>query len=155
MIEINRSYTIDAPRDRVWTVLMDTTAIAECIPGCDSLEPDGENRYVVKLTVRMAAVMGEYGGSVALVDLDPTRSYRLVVDGRGRPGFVKGDAAITLDEVSATTELRVEGSVQAGGALARVGQRVMGGAARFMVDAFFKRLKALAEDGAARAPEDA
>lgn len=149
MTEFTRSYTINAPIDRVWTLLMDTDAIAECIPGCDSLEPDGENRYAVQLTVRMAAVMGQYTGSVALVDVMPTQSYRLVVGGRGRPGFVQGDAVIRLDGVAESTELTVEGRVQTGGSIARVGQRIIGSAARFMVDRFFERLKELAEGGVA------
>jgi carbon monoxide dehydrogenase subunit G len=145
MIEISRSYTFDAPIGLVWTLLMDTDVLAECIPGCDCLEPEGENRYALQLTVKMAAVMGRYTGSVTLVDLEPTRSYRLLAEGRGRPGFVKGDAAITLESVAESTDVTVEGTAQAGGAIARVGQRLLGSAACFMVDGCFKRLKAMVE----------
>ena len=145
MIEISRSYTFAAPVDRVWALLMDTRALAACIPGCDSLEPDGENRYAIKLTVKMAAVMGHYTGSVTLADLNPTESYRLLAEGQGRPGFVKGGAAITLTAADQSTELTVNGSVETGGSIARVGQRIIGGAARFMMDRFFKKLKAVAE----------
>ena len=152
-MELTRSYTIDAPIERVWTMLMDTAVIAECIPGCGGLEPEGDDRYRVQLAVRMAAVMGQYAGTVALVDVLPMRSYRLVVEGRGRPGFVHGDAAIGVEGVGDGTRVSVEGTVQTGGSIARVGQRIIGGAARFMVDAFFERLKALAERGAAGNPE--
>jgi len=147
MIEINRSYRFDVPQDRVWQILMDTKALALCIPGCRSLDPEpgAENRYRVSLAVKLAAVVGTYDGTVELVDLTPMQSYGLVAEGRGRPGFVKGRAAIALAAETAATTLTVTGEVQAGGAIARVGQRIIMSAARLMMDRFFKRLKALAE----------
>jgi len=149
MIEINRSYRFDVPQDRVWQILMDTKALALCIPGCESLDPDAETEhlYRIRLSVKLAVVMGIYDGSVQLVDLAPMQSYGLVAEGKGRPGFVKGKAAIalTLDADSGATTLTVAGEVQAGGAIARVGQRLIMSAARLMMDRFFKRLKALAE----------
>lgn len=144
MIDLNRSYTFDAPVDRVWTLLMDTEALAGCIPGCESLEPEGDNRYVIKMAVKMAAVMGQYDGTVTLSDLEPPHSYHMQVAGRGRPGFVTGDAAITLSGDGPSTEVTVNGRVQPGGAIARVGQRLIGSAASFMMDGFFKRMGALA-----------
>lgn len=155
MIEIARIYRFDAPQERVWQLLMDTKALALCIPGCRSLDPDpdAEHRYRVSLSVKLAAVVGTYDGAVELVDLAPMQSYGLVAEGRGRPGFVKGKAAIALAADGATTTLTVTGDVHAGGAIARVGQRLITSAARLMMDRFFKRLKAIAEaraqDGAA------
>ena len=155
MIEISRTYTFDAPQDRVWQLLMDTTALTSCIPGCESLDPDPatENRYVIRLAVKLAAVMGTYDGSVQIVDLAPMASYGLLAEGRGRPGFVKGKAAITLAPDAGTTLLTVAGEVQAGGAIARVGQRLLTSAARLMMDRFFKRLKAVAEGRAVSGTE--
>ena len=147
MIEISRSYTFDAPAERVWSLLMDTDVLASCIMGCEGLEPDGvtENRYVIKLVVKLAAVMGSYNGSVQLVDVAPMLSYGLLAEGNGRPGFVKGKAAITLSPEGGSTVLTVKGEAQAGGAIARVGQRLLGSAARLMMDRFFKCLKRKAE----------
>jgi len=89
--------------------------------------------------------VGTYDGTLELVDLTPMQSYGLVAEGKGRPGFVKGKAAIALAAEAAATTLTVTGEVQAGGAIARVGQRIIMSAARLMMDRFFKRLKALAE----------
>ena len=110
MIEINRSYRFDVPQDRVWQILMDTKALALCIPGCRSLDPEpgAENRYRVSLAVKLAAVVGTYDGTVELVDLAPMQSYGLVAEGKGRPGFVKGKAAIALAPEAAATTLTDE-----------------------------------------------
>ena len=147
MIDIARTYTFDAPPDRVWQLLMDTNALASCIPGCESLDPDPETagRYVIRLCVKLAAVMGTYDGSVQLVDIVSMQSYGLLAEGRGRPGFVKGKASIVLTPEAGATTLVVSGEVLTGGAIARVGQRIIKSAARLMMDRFFRRLKAIAE----------
>jgi carbon monoxide dehydrogenase subunit G len=147
MIQIARTYTFEAPPDRVWQLLMDTKALASCIPGCLSLDPDPEtdNRYVIRLCVKLAAVMGTYDGSVQLIDIAAMQSYGLLAEGRGRPGFVKGKASIALTPATDVTTLTVAGEVQTGGSIARVGQRLITAAARLMMDRFFNRLKAIAE----------
>ena len=44
----------------------------------------------------LAAITGSYDGTVTLTDKVPHTSYRLVAEGQGRPGFVKGNSIITL-----------------------------------------------------------
>ena len=141
-MDISGSYTLNAQRDRVWDLLMNPDVIASCIPGCDRFEPDGEDRYKLTLTVGLAAITGTYEGTVVLTDKIPHTSYRLVVEGQGRPGFVKGNSAIVLRAEGETTALDVSGTVQTGGAIARVGQRLIGGVAKMMLDRFFACLQA-------------
>jgi uncharacterized protein len=136
-MEISGSYTFTAPPDRVWALLMDPAVLSSCIPGCDRFEPDGVDRYAVTLTVGLAAITGTYQGTVVLTDLVPNTSYGLVVEGQGRPGFVKGTSAITLRGDGATTIVDVSATVQTGGAIARLGQRLVGGVAKMMMDRFF------------------
>src|SRR5262245_57727031 len=136
-MDISGSYTFNAPPDRVWALLMDPAVLSSCIPGCDKFEPSGEDRYTVTLTVGLAAITGTYSGTVTLVDKVPHASYRLIVEGQGRPGFVKGSSAIALKPEGAATTLDVSASVQTGGAIARVGQRLIGSVAKMMMDRFF------------------
>ena len=140
-MEITGSYTFNAPPDRVWDVLMNPAVLSSCIPGCEGFEPDGEDRYKVTLTVGLAAITGTYTGTVVLVDKEPQKSYRLVVEGQGRPGFVKGSSAIALRPEGGSTAVDVTGSVQTGGPIARVGQRLIGGVAKMMMDRFFACLQ--------------
>src|SRR3954462_15755077 len=111
-MEISGSYTFDAPPERVWALLMDPAVLSSCIPGCDKFEPDGENRFNVTMTVGLAAITGTYNGTVVLTDLNPQTSYGLVVEGQGRPGFVKGTSAIGLRAEGATTVVTVSAAVQ-------------------------------------------
>ncbi len=140
-MDISGSYTFNAPPDRVWALFMDPAAISACIPGCDSFEPLGNDSYRARLVVALAAITGTYEGTVTLSDLVPPASYRLTGEGQGRPGFVKGSAAITLRADGATTVVDVTGSVQTGGAIARLGQRLIGGVSKMMLDRFFACLQ--------------
>ena len=140
-MNITGSYTFNAPPDRVWALLMDPVVIAACIPGCDRLEPDGEDRYRATLTVALAAITGTYEGTVVITEKVQPSSYRLVVDGQGKPGFVKGTAAIVLRAGGAATIVDVSGTVETGGPIARLGQRLIGGVSKMMQDRFFDCLQ--------------
>jgi carbon monoxide dehydrogenase subunit G len=140
-MELNGSYTFDAPPARVWDLLMDPAVISSCIPGCEAFEPDGVDRYKVKLTVGIAAITGAYDGVVALSDKVAPSSYRLTVEGQGKPGFAKGNSSIALRADGDKTIVEVTGTVQTGGPIARVGQRLIGGVSKMMLDRFFACLQ--------------
>jgi len=144
-MDIFATYTFNAPVERVWDLLMDPNAISSCIPGCDKFELVGEDRYNITLTVAMAAITGSYQGTVALTDKTLHQSYKLVMEGQGRPGFVKGTSVIALRADGEATAVDVSGAVHTGGPIARLGQRLIGGVAKMTMDRFFACLRAKVE----------
>lgn len=140
-MNISGTYTFPAPPERVWALLMDPAVISSCIPGCDTFEPDGDDRYRVSLTVALAAITGSYNGTVSIAEKVEHSSYRLIAEGQGRPGFVKGNSAIALRADGANTIVDVKGDVQTGGPIARVGQRLIGSVSKMMLDRFFACLQ--------------
>jgi carbon monoxide dehydrogenase subunit G len=140
-MNIRNSYTFDAPPQVVWDLLVDIDAVAACLPGCESMEPIAENKYRAVLTMGIAAITGRYEGTVEMRDLEPPSSYRLVVEGRGKPGFVTGGGAISLTETDGGTLVTVDGTAQVGGTIARVGQRLIGSVAKMIMDRFFACLQ--------------
>lgn len=140
-MQVKASYSFDAPVERVWALLMDTSVIAGCLPGCKELRPLGGDRYQAELVVAVAAVTGNYAATVAIEDKIPPHAYTLAVDGSGRAGFVNGRAAIRLTANGSQTVVEVAAEGQVGGAVARVGQRLLEGVGRMMMDRFFQCLK--------------
>jgi carbon monoxide dehydrogenase subunit G len=136
-MELVSTYTFDAPQQVVWDLLMNTTAIASCVPGCHELRPIGEDRYQAELAVTVAAISGDFAATVAIEDKLPPNSYRLVIEGTGRIGFVKGAAQIELEPAAAGTIVKVAATAEVGGAVARVGQRLLEGVGRMTMDRFF------------------
>ena len=70
------------------------------------------------------------------------RLMRLVMEGHGRPGFVKGTSIIALRASGDATAVDVSGAVTTGGPIARLGQRLTGGVVKMMLDRFFACLRA-------------
>jgi hypothetical protein len=140
-MELKGRYSFDAPLSRVWDRLMDPKIIAACVPGCQEFESIGDDQYRVVLTAVIAAVSGSFTGTVAITDKQPQHSYRLVVEGSGKPGFAKGEALITLAPEGDAVVVEVAGSMTIGGLVAQVGQRLLGATSRMMMDRFFKCLQ--------------
>ena len=122
----------------VWTFLTDAHRISECLPGCEKLEQTGDGTYDMQLRFGVGTITGVFGGSIRLHDLQPTSNYQMTVNGSGAPGFIKGEGTIRLTSADTGTFLRYSGDVSAGGPIASLGQRMIGGAARMVIDQFFK-----------------
>ena len=139
-MELNATFEFNAPVRNTWELLMDTAAIAHCLPGCRSLRPIGDDRYQVELKVAVAAIAGDFAGTVALEEQKPPDSYTLVVHCSGRQGFVTGHAAVRLDADGDRTRMHVSAQADVGGKIARVGQRMLEGVARATMKRFYKCL---------------
>jgi carbon monoxide dehydrogenase subunit G len=63
------------------------------------------------------------------------------VEGQGKPGFVKGSVTVALRADSGSTVVDVNGSVQTGGPIARLGQRLILSVSKMMQDRFFACLQ--------------
>ena len=136
-MELTAEYEMRAPNQRVWDLLMDTEAIGGCLPGCRGLHPVGPDRYEVELGVTVAAIAGSFKGTVALEDKAPPQSYTLAIEGSGRQGFIKGRARVTLVPDGDRTRVQIAAHADVGGMIARVGQRLLEGVGRTMMDRFY------------------
>jgi carbon monoxide dehydrogenase subunit G len=148
-MKIEGTHELRAPRGRVFQALTDPAVLQRCIPGCERLERTGEDAYAATLRTGVGAIKGVFQGNVRLEEVRPPEHYRLVVEGKGQPGFLKGAGALDLEEGDGGTLIRYAGDVQVGGTLASVGQRMIQGAAKMMAAQFFTALEAeaQAEDG--------
>jgi carbon monoxide dehydrogenase subunit G len=107
------------------------------LPGCERLDPDGPDRFKAAVKFGIAAISGKYAGTIEFAEKNPPNSMRMKLSGKGIPGFVDGVGHIELTEKGGQTELRYTGEAQVGGMIASVGQRMIEGAARKIVDQFF------------------
>lgn len=114
----------------------------------------GPHEYEVTMKIGIAAVSGTYSGKAAVRDLEPPRRFTLEMEGGGALGFVKGRGDIDLTEENGKTVMEYSGEVEVGGTLAAVGQRMLGGVAKLLIDQGLKsiarELKERREAGSAR-----
>jgi carbon monoxide dehydrogenase subunit G len=122
----------------VWALLTDPVSLARLLPGCERLDPDGPDRYKAAVKFGIAAISGNYAGSVEFSRKKPPHSLALTLDGKGLPGFVHAEGSIVLAPQGPQTEVRYSGEAQVGGMIASVGQRMLESAARRIVQQFFE-----------------
>jgi carbon monoxide dehydrogenase subunit G len=153
-VKVSGSYTISAPRERLWQSLNDPAFLKGCLPGCESLEASGPDQYQAILTVGIAAVKGKYTGSVTLSEKEPPQRFKMRVEGKGTGGFMQGTGLLELAEDPQGTKVTYQGDVQVGGPIASVGQRLLDGAAKMMVGQFFTAVNAQLAASGSRVQRD-
>lgn len=147
------------PPERSYELMQDPAVLSRAIPGCESLDRTGEAEYRMQMKVILASLSGAFQGQVRLLDSVPPTSFRMVVEGSGKIGFVKGDGVLTLVAVDAGeeglhTEVSYNGDAEIGGNIASVGQRMIDTTARLLIKRFFKKLAAAGRPDADREPDD-
>jgi carbon monoxide dehydrogenase subunit G len=151
-MKIEGTHDVHATRERVFKELTDPVVLQRCIPGCEKLERTGENSYSVSMKAGVGSIKGVFTGSVQLEDLQPPSHFRMIVSGKGQPGFLKGAGDLSLEERDGVTTVSYGGDVQVGGTIASVGQRMIQGAAKMMASQFFTAIEAEARTASHEPP---
>ena len=141
-MKVSGTAVIGAPQPRVFAGLMDPAVLQRSIAGCEKLVQTGENTYDAHLSIGVAGMKGKYVGKVQLQDVRPPDAYTLIVEGKGGPGFVRGNARFTLAPQGEKTAISCEADVQVGGLIAAVGSRLIEATARKALDQFFRDFEA-------------
>jgi len=139
-VQVEVSHLLAYPRDRVWDVLLDPDVLARVMSGVEKFEEVGPDKYALSMKLGVPAVRGTYTGKVEIADKDQPNSYRLRGEGKGAPGWAKGEVLMTLAPEGAGTRVTANGKAQIGGTIAGVGQRMMEGVAKAMAREFFESI---------------
>src|SRR5690349_22602700 len=124
-MKISGSHILPVPQGRAYDLLQDPIVLAKAMPGCDTLDRIADNEYHMKMKMALASISGLFDGTVRIADAQPHSSFRLIVEGAGKIGFMKGDGLLTLTPAEGGTTVSYEGSVEVGGTIAAVGQRLL------------------------------
>ncbi len=145
-MKISGSYTVPAPQERAYHLLQDPDVLTKCMPGADELHKIGEDEYEMKMKVAIASIGGSFGGKVRLADQQPPASFKMMVEGNGKIGFLKGEGLLNLvPNGDASTDVKYDGDVQVGGTIASVGQRLIDATAKLIIKKFFEKFSEAAK----------
>ncbi len=144
-MKIEGSYTIPGPRERLWQLINDPEILRRCVPGCESLEAVADGSYKIMLKTGVGSIKGVFHGTIKLDEIREPEHYRMIVEGKGSPGFVKGDGGLDLVEGAEGTTINYSGAIAVGGTIASVGQRVILSSAKMMAGHFFAAISAEAK----------
>ena len=141
-MKISGSYFLALPPEQAYQRLQDPEVLAGAMPGCESLDKIGPDEYRMKMKMALASLSGNFDGKVRITDQSPPSSFKLMVEGSGKVGFMKGEGNLKFTAKDAGTDVSYEGDVQVGGTIAAVGQRLIDGTAKMMIKRFFDKVAA-------------
>jgi carbon monoxide dehydrogenase subunit G len=159
-MKVEGSYTIKAPRELLYQLMIDPEILGRCIPGAQALVAGEDGSYKLTLKTGVGSIKGLFTGSVKLEEAREPEHYKMIVDGKGAPGFLKGEGSIDLIEQGEETRVEYAGGISLGGTIASVGQRMAQSTAKMMAGQFFAAIEAEAlamlnadEDGEYKQPK--
>ena len=147
---------VAAPRARVWEALNDPAVLAACIPGCQSLEREGDDRFAAVAEVKIGPIGARFKGAVTLSDIDAPNSYVLSGQGNGGiAGNAKGRAQVQLADDGAGTRVSWTVDAEVGGRMAQLGGPIIDATARQLAGRFFQKFGEVVTRGLPAAPDAA
>jgi len=149
-MEMKGEQLIPASQQAVWEALNDPEMLKACVPGCESIEPAGDNVYQVLMVARVGPVSAKFKGKLTLSDIRAPQSYSIAFEGQGgAAGFAKGGAQVRLSQKDGQTLLSYDVKASVGGKLAQIGSRLVDAAAKKIADDFFRNFNEKVAAGSA------
>lgn len=141
---------IAAPRERVWAALNDPEVLRQCIPGCQSLEKEADDKLKATVEIKIGPIGAKFNGAVTLSDLNPPESYTITGQGTGGTvGSAKGGAKVRLAAAGNETVLTYEVDAEVGGRLAQLGGPIIDATAKQLAGKFFSKFGEVVAGGGA------
>ncbi len=130
---------LSATPEEVWKLLLDPDTLASVVPGCESLEQQGEDKFIAQVTIGVAGIKGTYDAEIELRDMVENTNVRLVGKASGALGFGNGEGLVSLKPLDdGRTMLSYSYQANVGGKVAAVGQRMLGTVTRLLIGQFFR-----------------
>jgi hypothetical protein len=147
---------IPASKQHVWEALNDPAVLRQCIPGCQTLDKESDDRLVATVEIKIGPIGARFKGNVQLGDLDPPNGYTLTGEGNGGiAGNAKGAAKVALSDDVGGTLLAYTVDAQVGGRLAQLGGPIIDATAKQLAGRFFAKLGEVVGGEQATAPAPA
>ena len=151
-MEMTGEQLIALPQQATWDALNDTAVLMACIPGCDSIDKQSDNEYLLTMTAKVGPVSAKFKGKMTLLNVLAPDAYTLQFEGQGGvAGYAKGEANVSLAPEGDITRLSYSVKASIGGKLAQVGARLIDGVAKKMAEQFFTAFNKRASGGPAAA----
>ncbi|HEX7871604.1 MAG TPA: carbon monoxide dehydrogenase subunit G [Sphingobium sp.] len=146
---------IAAPRAKIWAALNDPDVLRQCIPGCQSLDKEADDKLRATVEIKIGPIGARFNGAVTLSDIDAPNGYTITGEGQGGTvGHAKGGAKVKLTDDGAGTLLSYEVNAEVGGRLAQLGGPIIDATAKQLAGKFFKTFNGVVS-GTAPAPVSA
>jgi hypothetical protein len=124
-VNVSGERQFDAPRDTVWRVLNDPSAMAKTMPGVESFDVHDEKRWTANVKIPLGL-----GGLKMKVDMEksderPPEHAVMQIKGQGVGAMLNMRTSFDLSEADGGTMMKWAADVKIAGPVGSMGQRVL------------------------------
>ncbi|NUO03704.1 MAG: carbon monoxide dehydrogenase subunit G [Saprospiraceae bacterium] len=139
---LDGNYTVNAPRETVWDLLMDPEVLARITPGITSLEKIDEDNYKAVAQLKIGPVGGAFSGNLSLADRKKPESFSLSIQQNSKIGNANAVVHMNLSTTeTGQTAVQYTADVKLSGMLSTMGGRVITPVTKMLSEQFFEALE--------------
>jgi len=151
-MQLSHKITVEAPRAKVWSFLLDIPRVGKCIPGVERVESLGDNKFKGTVKQRVGPIGVTLEGTMTIVEMDESAGRAaMTAEGSDKRigGAVRAKMTMSVRELSPSeTELTVDTDANIAGRLGEFGGAVIKKKADQTMEQFAKNIRT--EVGAGR-----
>ena len=148
MMEFDGDFESDLPREELWKYFTDPDVLAECAPGCDSIEMRSPHELTATVAVGVGSVKPTFDVDAVVTKADRPELLEMQADGNASRNAFDLVAEMALVETdSGGTRVDWAARTEVSGMIASLGQRALGSVTHKLVNDFFEDLEEKAREG--------
>ncbi|HVS47306.1 MAG TPA: SRPBCC family protein [Candidatus Dormibacteraeota bacterium] len=147
-MQLENSFSVAAPPDRVFAYLLDVNKIVGCVPGAELSEVVDTTTFKGKVKIKVGPITVAYSGTAKIADRnDAQHSATLEAEGRETtgPGSARAKALMSVEADGAGSVVKVVTEYNVAGRVAQFGRGVMEDVSRRIVNDMAACIKANVE----------
>lgn len=137
-MKIENKFSVSAPIQDAWKVILDLERVAPCLPGA-AIEEAAGDEYQGTMAVKLGPISARYRGTVKVEEADED-NHRVVLRATGKETRGQGSASATItssmNEENGATNVVVETDMEVTGKVAQFGRGIMQDVASELMDRF-------------------
>jgi len=152
-MQIQQTFTVDAPPAAVWEFFEDIERVARCVPGVQSVDVLGRDRYKLLATQKVGFISATFEMATQIENKEPLKSLALSSVGKSVKGAIGNIRSKDRVEFEATpeggTRVTLTSDVAVGGMLGALGHKAIASKSKEITEKFAQALQAELRAGAA------
>jgi len=136
-MQLENSFTVGAPPERVFAYLLDVNKIVGCVPGAELSEVVDPSTFKGKVKVKVGPITVAYNGTAKIADRNDTeRTATLEAEGRETtgPGSARAKAYMSVLPEGSGSVVKIVTDYSVAGRVAQFGRGVMEDVSRKIVN---------------------
>jgi len=157
-MQLENSFSVGAPPDKVFAYLIDVNKVVGCVPGAELSEVVDPTTFKGKVKIKVGPITVAYSGTAKIVDRnDALHSATLEAEGRETtgPGSARAKALMSVEADGAGSTVKIVTDYNVAGRVAQFGRGVMEDVSRRIVNDMAACIKANVEAAEPAAGGDA